>query len=104
MSHVCHTDFPDPRAVPATETGPTASTTDLVCSTQVHTTKQNEEELTQRTAHLLARVLVKGIAVEALALIPPGFKSNEWNLYAGGTRRLLTNTGALETRRIHPKP
>ena len=57
---------------------PAASTTDLVCSTQVRTAKQDEDALIQITAHLLARVLVKGTTVEALALIPRGFSWPSW--------------------------
>jgi hypothetical protein len=57
---------------------PEASTEQRVCNTQqAAATKRNEEEMIQITAHLGARVLVKGVAVEALALIVRGFKTFE---------------------------
>ena len=79
---------------------PEQSTEQRVCNTQqAAATKRNEEEMIQITAHLGARVLVKGVAVEALALIVRGLKTFESVCQRDATS--ITKHGRIGDSSVH---
>ena len=79
---------------------PEASTEQRVCNTQqAAASKRNEEEMIQITAHLGARVLVKGVAVEALALIVRGLKTFESVCQRDATS--ITKHGRIGDSSVH---